>query len=610
MLELIFKLQQAIQKAALQETGLKINLEQVALTAPTYKQYGDLSTNIALVLSSQLKSKGKTKSKDLNPYQLSEQICQSLQKQNLSFVDKLEVKNNFINVWVKKEFFVNQLNELIKKGGDFARGDMGKGKKIMIEFAHPNTHKMFHIGHLRNISLGESLVRILEFLDFEVVRANYQGDVGMHIAKCLWGVLAVPDFEEKAAQLKTVKAKVKFLGEAYVKGSSAYEESKKVQEEVKDINYLIYASAQKFQQEKGKQPGSTDYLKFVKGKKEELDKIYSLWKLTRDWSLEYFNAVYQRVYSRFDRFYFESECLSGVDLARQALKQGILKESQGAVIFPGDEHDLETRVFINSLGLPTYEGKELALANLQLSEYPDLDKIIHVVTPEQTSFFKATFKVEELLNPLRFKDKQYHLSYGWVRLKKGKMSSRLGNVVGGEELLDEVKGELKKEFKDLDDQSAEKIAVGAVKYSFLKVNPGSDIAFDFSESMSLQGNSAPYLQYTYARAKSVLVKAGKEETKLENPGQELTGQEQALLKLFPQFSLAVRQAGEDYAPNLLANYLYELAQAFNTFYNQQKILSADLPQEKRSLRILLTAGTAHILKTGLYLLGIKSLEKM
>jgi arginyl-tRNA synthetase len=606
------KLQKVLAEIVLTEFGVEVRFESILIEIPSAWQFGDLSTNIALVLSSKLKESGKTPAKDINPNQLALQISSVLQNQRLSFIDKAEVKNNFINVWLKNDFFINSLGEVIKKGEDYSRGDLGEGKTLMVEFAHPNTHKMFHIGHLRNISLGESLVRILEFNGFKVIRGNYQGDVGMHIAKCLWGVLNCFDFDKEVKGLKTVKDKVKFLGLAYVKGSSVYKDDKKVQGEVKDINYLIYASAQKYQkEEKGKEPSSTDYLSFVKGKQSKIDleKIYSLWKLTRKWSLDYFNAVYDRVYTYFDRFYFESECLSGVDIAKKALKLGILKKSQGAVVFPGEKYGLDTRVFINSLGLPTYEGKELGLANIQFSEF-DLDKIIHVVTPEQASFFQATFKVEELLDPDKFKDKQYHLSYGWVKLKKGKMSSRLGNVIGGEELLDEAKKKIKADFSDLDEETLEKIALGAVKYSFLKVKPGLDIIFDFDESISLQGNSGPYLQYTYTRCRSVLEKAENIKTTNFPLDVKLNKQEQAVLKLIPRFKEVVWEAGKDYAPNLIAGFLYELAQSYNAFYHNNRILDEKNDKKTKQFRLLLTKGVLSILKTGLYLLGIKAPEKM
>src|SRR3989344_5002106 len=257
-------------------------------------------------------------------------------------------------------------------------------------------------------STEESVVRLMEAAGYEVVRANYEGDVGMHIAKAIYALLHLDSFNEEVKKIEGVWARVELLGKAYAAGSKAFEEDEEAQKAIKDINFLVYASAQRFAAEKGAEPSSTDYLKFVTGRKGEIDEVFNLWKETRQWSLDYFETIYKRVYTHYDRYYFESECLAGVDIAREVVKEGILEESEGAVIFKGEKYGLDTRVFVNSLGLPTYEAKELSLALKQFSEFGELDKIIHVVGPEQASFFKVAFKVEELLDS-KIKNKQYHL---------------------------------------------------------------------------------------------------------------------------------------------------------------------------------------------------------
>jgi len=292
-----------------------------------------------------------------------------------------------------------------------------------------------------------------------------------------------------------------------------------------------------------------------------------------------------------------------VEIANKALEKGILKKSKGAVVFDGSKYGLDTRVFINSQGLPTYEAKELSLAPKEFSEFGNIDKCIHVVGPEQKSFFEVTFKVEELLDSKKFKGKQHHRVYEFVDLKDGKMSSRKGQVLTGWWLLDEAKERIKKSFK-VSDKLAEQIGVGAIKYGFLKVSPMSRISFDMEESVSLEGNSGPYLQYTYARALSVLKK-----TKiLKLQGQtlkwvKLYQKEDELLRILSRFDEVVVQAVEDLAPNLVANFLFDVAQKFNGFYNQHKI-----GDDKK--RLWLTKSTAEILKQGLGLLGIEAPEKM
>ena len=452
----------------------------------------------------------------------------------------------------------------------------------MVEFAHPNTHKLFHIGHLRNITTGESIARILEFRGATVVKSNYQGDIGLHIAKCLWGI--------KKLGLKTIPSldkKIKFLGKAYTTGSKAYEEGENAKNEIIEINKKLYE----------KEPKTT-----------------KLWEETRKWSLDYFDKIYKRVYTKFDRLYFESEVAEpGIKISKDALKRGFLKRSEGAVIFDGEPYGLDKRVFINNLGFPTYEAKELGLAQLEFSEFGNVNKAIHVVGPEQSSFFKVTFKVEELLNQKKFKDKQVHLAYGWVRLKEGKMSSRLGNVVEGEFLLDELKkSALEKYFKKQKyskkekSEIAEAMAVGAAKYYFLKVAIPSEISFDINEAVSMEGNTGPYIQYAYTRCSSILNKAKKWKTDFID---SLNNEEKKLIKLLADFPKVAQQAAKDLKPNYICNYSYELSTSFNNFYEKHRVLNAEI-NELKSFRLNLVVATRIVLGKCLELMGIQSVEKM
>jgi len=602
-------------REVLQELGIS-DIEPV-IERPSDLKNGDYSTNIALIAA---KKAGK------NPRELAEEIVTKLQvtSPKLQVFERIETAGaGFINFWISKE-------ELIKGIGRVAKGDeeqdkVIKGKKIMVEFAHPNTHKSLHIGHLRNLSIGESLVRIFEYTGIGVIRANYQGDVGMHIAKAMYGLLNLSPFKEELSSITGVQARVDFLGKAYAAGSQAYESDPLAKEKIHDYNYLIYASAQRFQEEQGAQAGTTDYLQFVKGRKAELDIVYKVWKETRQWSLDYYETMYKVLGTHFDRYYFESECLIGVDMAREAVVDGVLKESEGAIIFDGKPFGLDTRVFVNSLGLPTYEAKELALSKKELSEFGKLDQIIHVVGPEQASFFQITFKSEELLG-IQI-NQQFHLAYGWVRLRQGKMSSRLGNVVTADQLISEVKKVIgvileKSDTKHADENTATQIAVAAIKYSFLKVSTTQEIAFDLLDSVSAEGNSGPYLQYTFARTQSVLRKAegeglwakGREQKEDMNSTlyalrSTLEDEEILLLRILYFFDETVIEAADKYSPNIIANYLYTLAQSFNLFYQKQPILKAD-KEEVRIFRLILTKSVGDTIKEGLYLLGIETPERM
>ncbi len=668
----------------LKEMGITDIIPEVEISGDP--KNGDYTTNVALRLAKVLKKspmdialqvvrevkrekeKGQGKTLDQNIYEANQK--RSAGNENfkvLQDIEKIEVAPpGFINFFLSEAKLINNLNRVLKEKESFGKRQatsFGKtqDKRVMVEFAHPNTHKAFHIGHLRNITTGESIVRLLESQGHEVIRVNYQGDVGMHIAKCLYGILRVKSQKSKVQSWKdarrlNINDRIEYLGQMYAAGSKAFEEDPEAKEEIIDLNALVYASAQRFAKEEGLDSGTTDYLDLVKHTKYSLDEIYELWKETRQWSLDYFETIYARVGSHYDRYYFESECLAGVDKAKAAIPKGVLKESEGAIIFDGKPYSIDTRVFVNSLGLPTYEAKELALAEMETSEFGKLEKLIHVVGPEQASFFKVTFKVEELLGIVE-PEVQEHLIYGWVKLKHGKMSSRSGIVILGEWLLDEAKKAIyiilqnsasktrsiskypnQKDIEKVSpfqakfstqeiEEIAETAAIAAVKYSFLRVSTQNEIAFDLNESVNMDGDSGPYLQYTYARARSVLRKAGDSSCQLSAVSCQLNTEERAVLRLIMYFPEIVEDAARNFAPSGLCTYLFSLAQTFNVFYAKHSILGGGSYQPEKMvkqaeseklraessqsvLRITLTSATAQVLKNGLYLLGIETLEEM
>lgn len=532
-------------------------------------QFGDFSTNIALILAKKLKR---------NPMEVAEEIKSHIESHE--GIESIQVlKPGFINIWLSKKSLIGPLEQAVQNTFSIPLFSYGPEKKIMVEFAHPNTHKLLHIGHLRNIATGESVCRMLSAVGNNVIRTNYQGDVGLHIAKCLWGVKARIKKEGEALFEKlTLQEKIQLLGKGYSEGQTAYDADEKTKEEIIEINKQIYSQD---------------------------PQIKELWITTRKWSVAYFEEMYKRLYSHFDRCYFESEVHEqGLKTANELLEKGILEKSQGAVVFNGEKYGLDTRVFINSLGFPTYEGKELGLAPKEFSDFGTLDKAIHVVTPEQTSFFKITFKVEELWNKKKYGNKQYHLVYEWVKLKDGKMSSRTGNVIEASWLLDEIKKKILEKFKNAGD-IVETLAVAAVKYSFLKNSTNSIISFDIDESVSLEGNSAPYLLYTYVRTQSILHK------ETENSSQypkEITPDEKQMMRLIYQYTDKVYKAASTLSPNILAGYLYELSREYNVFYQKNPILKAD--PDQKYIRLMITKAVGSIIKHGLDLLGIKTVDKM
>lgn len=542
---------------------------EVQLSTPQL-QFGDFSTNIALILAKVVKK---------NPMEVAEQIKRAIALDET--IENIQVlKPGFINIWLSKKALITPLEQAVDGAFSIPPFHFGNEKKVMVEFAHPNTHKLFHIGHLRNISTGESVVRLLTAVGNQVIRTNYQGDVGLHIAKCLWGVQQmIKKNGEEMFDALSLSDKIKLIGKAYSEGQTAYEADEKAKAEIIEINKEVY---------------SPD---------DSLTK--KLWLKTREWSISYFEEIYKRLYSHFDRCYFESEVHEqGLKTSKELLAKGILEESKGAVIFNGEKYGLDTRVFINSLGFPTYEGKEMGLAAKEFSDFGTLDKCIHCVTPEQTSFFKITFKVEELLDPEKFGGKQFHLAYEWVKLKDGKMSSRTGNVIEASWLLDEIKKKILEKFKNSED-TVETLAVASVKYSFLKNATNSQIAFDIDESVSLDGNSAPYILYTFVRTQSIIAKEN------ENTGtypQEISVDEKLMMRLIYQYTDKVYKAASSLSPNIIAGYLYELCREYNLFYQKNPILKAEADQ--KYIRLVITKAVGSIIKHGFDLLGIQTVQKM
>ncbi len=563
------------KKAIEKTTGTKI--KEVYLECPGNPEYGDYASNFALKKLNEVRS---SKLKVKNPGQLAQKIIENFPKRD--YLKKIEaVSPGFINFHLSDRFLVSQINQIIKKDNNFGRSDLGKGTKVIIEFGQPNTHKLPHVGHFRSYTLGESIARLLEFTGFKVFRANYQGDIGLHVAKCLWVYL-----KKNIKESKDLMENIKNLQEAYVYGSRMYEESEEAKKEIDELNTKIYAQ----------------------------DKtIVSLWKKTRQWSLNYYTLLNKRLGTTYHRQYFESEAAqTGKKIILGNLNK-VFKKSEGAIIFPGEKYGLHNRVFITSKGNPTYEAKDLALIFLKKSDF-DYDLSLISTASEQIEYFKVVYKAAEMIAP-DLARKFVHLPFGLVSLAGTKLSSRKGMIVSIDELLAKTKKSLVGLMKEKNyspkqiKQIVDDLVIGASKYSILKHTPIKNIVFDIKESVALEGNSGPYLQYTHARACSILKKAKSEKiadfkkTDLGHP------KEMALLRQFVKFPEVINEASQKYGPNLICNYLFELAQNFNNFYETLPVLKAE-NKNLRKARLALVKATAQILKNGLYLLGISAPEKM
>lgn len=543
---------------------LKFPPTDIVISIPQNPAFGDYSTNLALQLAKLEGVKGKQ-----SPLEIANDILGHLS--DLGYLSKVEVAGGgFIN------FFVSD-KELLKNADDLdLLQEVDSPQKVMVEYGHVNPLKEIHIGHLRTFILGESISRILESLGHQVFRANYQGDIGLHIAKAIWGIqkLGLPSKE------LALEEKAKFLGQAYAEGNKTYEEDPEVKKEIDQINSNLYK------------------------KDQNLQEIY---QLARSWSLEYFEPIYQLLGTKYDRCFFESEVFErGKQVVLEQVGK-VFEKNDGAVIFPGEKHGLHNRVFITSAGNPTYEGKEIGLAELEYDSF-NYEKAIHVVASEQEGYFQVVFKVMEAVFPY-LQGKKYHLSYGIVDLKEGKMSSRTGNVVTVDDLyhvVSEKVRELMKQSKlHIDQEIVRKVALGAIKFSYLKFSPRPNMVFDLEESVSLDGDSGPYIQYTFARIQSVL-KNAKAEGKIEHEITLPDTEERQLLRFLMYFQEIVEQAAFSLHPNVLASYLVDLSRLFNLFYQKSRIIGS----EKEAFRLKLSEEVGKVLQKGLHLLGIEAPERM
>ncbi|OGH17233.1 MAG: hypothetical protein A3C30_01325 [Candidatus Levybacteria bacterium RIFCSPHIGHO2_02_FULL_40_18] len=590
---------------------------EVQVSISEKSENGDYYTNVALKLASILKQK---------PLDIAYKIKSELEKGIMgikgatsitgdlsSTVDRIEAVNpGFINFFLSEQYLQETLEHINKEGGKFGRSEKLKAQKVMIEFTDPNPFKEFHIGHLYSNLVGESLSRLYESCGATVWRVCYQGDVGLHVAKAIYGMKKLSDQMPDDSSPLSIRAQ--FMGRAYALGSRDYESNKTVKQEIDDLNKKIY---------------------------EQDSSVRDLYKKGREWSLEYFDSIYKRLGTNFKRFYFESEVgEEGARIVREFLKKGVaqppaqrasgpggkgsapeevFEESEGAIIFPGKKYGLHNRVFINSAGIPTYEAKDLGLAPTKYKDFP-YDQSIIITAHEQTEYFKVVLKALEHTNPELAK-KTMHIPHGVVRLPGRKISSRAGEVITGEWLMDEAVARILREYPEMaspersrrDEDTAEKVGLAAIKYALLRGTIGRDIEFNFEESISLTGASGPYLQYTYVRTRSVIEK--NHEARIMNHGKhaenwelgignlKLEIEELNVLRQLVHFEETVDEAQDRLSPNLVAEYLFDLASKFNLFYQKHRIVG-------NSFRLELTRAVGQTIKNGLVLLGIETVRKM
>ncbi len=543
-------IRESIEKAV---SSLGFSASCFVLEHPSDVSLGDYACNIALLLSKEAKK---------NPNELANEIVLSIEQNKPKEIEKIEVAGpGFINFYLSHNFFTEKTSEILQKGEQWGKGDEMKGQKIIVEYTQPNPFKSFHIGHLMSNSIGESVTRLLEASGAEVFRANYQGDVGLHVAKALWAI------EKKKFALDNPEE----LGKAYAYGHEQYESNNVAKIEIVEINKKVYAKDKSILEA------------YTKG---------------RETSLAHFEELYKLLGTKFDHYFFEGETWEiGKEMVEKGLKKVIFEKSDGAIVFRGEKYGLHTRVFITKEGIPTYETKDLGLIELKSKTFP-FDLSVTITGVEQSEYFKVLFKVAVLLQP-EFEGKLKHIGHGLMQLSSGKMSSRSGNVVTGESFIHDVQMEVGKRTKNV--ETKDYIAIAAIKYSILKQTTGKNVTFDLAKALSFEGDSGPYLQYAHARASSILNKA-KEVGLKPNTG-DVPNTVSLIERLLYRFPDVVKRSEAEYEPHYLVTYLTLLASAFNSYYAKERIVDA---KENAPYKVALTKAFQVTMKSGLHLLGIKA----
>jgi arginyl-tRNA synthetase len=497
----------------------------------------------------------------------------------------IEAVNGYLNIYFSTaDYAQHVVDTILDEGEDYGRSH-NRGKTVMVEYSQPNTHKSFHVGHLRNVILGGSVCRILEFDGFKVIRANYLGDIGLHVVKWMWNYL------ENHAGEEPGENKTHWMNDIYAEADRLFQEPEN-ESEVREL-YKLW--------------------------NDRDPEVVALWKKTRQWSLEGFEQIYDLLGEAFDRIYFESEVENpGITLVERMIDEGIAQDERpdGPVFIDLDaivdtEDEYRVLVVLRSDGSSLYATKDLPLAIQKFEEY-DLDRSIYVIDVRQSLYMKQIFKTLEILG-YDWADKLYHLAYELVNLPGNvTMASREGTVVLFDDLVSEATSRAKDIVEEKNpelseatkDEIAGAVALGALKYTMLSRDNTKVVTFDWDAALDFNGQAAPYIQYAHVRAGSILRKAGGDLPEEALFSDDLEKAEIDLIEIMTRLPGDAQRASAEFRPLIIANLAFEIAQAFNDFYKSCQVLNA--PPEVRDYRLRLVAAAQQVIATSLNLLGIKA----
>jgi arginyl-tRNA synthetase len=573
---------------------IKEDLEKIlgfGVEATENPDFGDYSSNIALQFKTQ-KSKIKITTQNLNSRQIAEEIVEKLKnnKELNNLVDRIEIAGpGFINFWLKKDILLSNLIQIASDKGKYGMTDSGKGKLAIVEYSSPNIAKPFGVGHLRSTVIGDVIASLLEATGYRVMRDNHLGDWGTQFGKMIYAIKTWGD-------------------------ENLIEKSDKPVAELTKL-YI------KFHEESEKDESLEDAARAWFKKLEDGDpEARRIWQECVDWSWIEFNKVYELLGIKFNKdfdngrglgeSFFETRMKSVIDglNAKKLLKVG--EDGAKLVFFEKDKYP--PAMILKKDGATLYHTRDLATDKYRLEKYnPDL--IINEVGSEQSLYFQQLFEIEKLLGWFK-EGARVHVGHGMYLMDGKKMSTRAGKTIELDTVLTEAVGRAKKLQKedkppDSAEASARQVGIGAIKYFDLLHQPMTNINFDWDSMFALEGNSGPYLQYTVARTNSVLAKIQNkqiEHSVISKSANKLKIEELAVLRTLIRFPEVISASAASYSPNLLCNYLYDLAQKYNGFYNKDKIIGG----ENEEFRLALTAATGQVLKNGLKILGISTPEKM
>lgn len=528
----------------------------------------------------------------LKPQEVAAKLAEGLTAGKNRWIGCVEVVNAYVNIFLNRNALAAALVPDVLTQKYFkalAQHPDRKGVRVMIEYSQPNTHKLFHVGHMRNVALGDAVVRMNRYLGYDVVAANYIGDEGTHIAKCLWYI-------EHTQAKQPQGNKLEWLGEMYAGACIALEDA--TPEQLPQMEKEISAILREIEAKQGPR--------------------YEYWKVTRQWSLDAFVEIYRWLNVHFDQYFYESEVSEESQaIVSDYVTKGVFQESDGAIGVDLKNEKMGFAMLRKRDGNTLYLTKDLALARRKFEEFK-IAKSIYVVASEQNLHFRQAFRLMELMGFKQAKD-CFHLSYGMVTLPDGKMSSRKGNVIPftllQQRLTEELAKQLEKYRGEWSEQEMretnQKLCIGAIKFGMLFSDPVKDIVFDIKDWLSFEGNTGPYLMYSYARTRSILRKAGEQGVKplATAPISADTEEEWEVIRFVYDFNDAVENATLTNKPSVLAHHLYNMCRAFNRFHTNVSVLKAETP-EKMLARVTLLEAFSSTLARGLDLLGMTPPERM